>query len=111
MNVDDSRCRPMCLDGEGVGCKVVVGHGSDGRPCHGLRVKSTLESDKNFEQNHSSRNFLARRIKKRLNNIHRSKRFEKCLKSERFFVTESYTNGGTVAPSSLAPSSLRSLPR
>jgi hypothetical protein len=51
MNVDDSRCRPMCLDGEGVGCKVVVGHGSDGRPCHGLRVKSTLESDENFEQN------------------------------------------------------------
>ena len=51
MNVDDSRCRPMCLDGEGMGCKVVVGHGSDGRPCHGLRVKSTLESDENFKQN------------------------------------------------------------
>jgi hypothetical protein len=51
MNVDDSRCRPMCLDGEGMGCKVVVGHGSDGRPCHGLRVKSTLESDENFRQN------------------------------------------------------------
>jgi hypothetical protein len=30
---------------------VVVGHGSDGRPRHGLRVKSTLESDENFEQN------------------------------------------------------------
>jgi hypothetical protein len=41
----------MCLYGEGVGCKVVVGHGSDGRPRHGLRVKSTLESDENFEQN------------------------------------------------------------
>jgi hypothetical protein len=51
MSVDDSRCRPMCLDGEGMGCKVVVGHGSDGRPCHGLRVKSTLESDENFRQN------------------------------------------------------------
>jgi hypothetical protein len=51
MNVDDSRRRPMCLHGEGVGCKVVVGHGSDGRPRHGLRVKSTLESDENFEQN------------------------------------------------------------
>jgi hypothetical protein len=32
---------------------VVVGHGSDGRLRHGLRVKSTLEtSDENFEQNH-----------------------------------------------------------
>jgi hypothetical protein len=41
----------MCLNGEGVGCKVVAGHGSDGRPCHGLRSKSTLESDENFEQN------------------------------------------------------------
>jgi hypothetical protein len=30
---------------------VVVGHGSDGRLRHGLRVKSTLESDENFEQN------------------------------------------------------------
>jgi hypothetical protein len=28
-----------------------VGHGSDGRLRHGLRNKSTLESDENFEQN------------------------------------------------------------
>ena len=67
MNVDDSRCGPMCLDGEGMGCKVVVGHGSDGRPCHGLRVKSTLESDENFRQNLLESHFLARRIKNRVN--------------------------------------------
>jgi hypothetical protein len=41
----------MCLYGEGVGCKAVVGHGSGGRPRHGLHVKSTLESDENFKQN------------------------------------------------------------
>jgi hypothetical protein len=29
----------MCLYGVGVGCRAVVGHGSDGRPHHGLRVK------------------------------------------------------------------------
>jgi hypothetical protein len=29
----------------------VFGHGSDGWPRHGLRSKSTLESDENFEQN------------------------------------------------------------
>jgi hypothetical protein len=50
MNVDNSRHRMMCLYGEGMRCKVVVGHGSDGRPRHGLGVKSTLESDENFEQ-------------------------------------------------------------
>jgi hypothetical protein len=44
VDVDDS--------GEGMRCKVVVGHGSDGRLRHGLCVKSTtLESDENFEQN------------------------------------------------------------
>jgi hypothetical protein len=48
----------MCLDGEGVGCKVVVGHGSDGRLRHGLRVKSTLESDENFEQNQLESQFF-----------------------------------------------------
>jgi hypothetical protein len=51
MDVDDSSGRPMCLFGEGVGCKVMVGHGSDGRPRHGLCSKSTLESDENFKQN------------------------------------------------------------
>jgi hypothetical protein len=39
----------MCFYREGVGCKVVVGHGSGGGPRHGLRSKSTLESDENFE--------------------------------------------------------------
>jgi hypothetical protein len=51
MNVVNSGSRPMCLYGEGVGCKAVVGHGSGGRPRHGLHVKSTLESDQNFKQN------------------------------------------------------------
>jgi hypothetical protein len=51
MNVDGCTHRLMCLYGVGVGCRAVVGHGSDGRPRHGLRVKSTLESDENFEQN------------------------------------------------------------
>jgi hypothetical protein len=51
MNVDGCRHRLMCLYGVGVGCRAVVGHGSVGRPRHGLRVKSTLESDEKFEQN------------------------------------------------------------
>jgi hypothetical protein len=51
MNVDGCRHRLMCLYGVGVGCMAVVGHGSDGRLRHGLRVKSTLESDEKFEQN------------------------------------------------------------
>jgi hypothetical protein len=41
----------MCLYDEGMRCKVAIGHGSDGRLRHGLRNKSTLESDENFEQN------------------------------------------------------------
>jgi hypothetical protein len=51
MNVDGCRYRLMCLGCGGGGCRAVVGHGSDSRPRHGLGVKSTLESDENFEQN------------------------------------------------------------
>jgi hypothetical protein len=53
----------MCLFGEGVGCKVVVGHGSDGRPRHGLCSKSTLESDENFKQNLLESHFLHEELK------------------------------------------------
>ena len=51
MDLYDSRGFPMCLYDEGMRCKVAIGHGSDGRLRHGLRNKSTLESDENFEQN------------------------------------------------------------
>jgi hypothetical protein len=39
----------MCLYGEGAGCKVVVGRGSGGRPCHGLRSRSAWKNEKDFE--------------------------------------------------------------
>jgi hypothetical protein len=38
MNIDDNRSCPMCLNGEGAGCMVVVGRGSGGRLRHGLHV-------------------------------------------------------------------------
>jgi hypothetical protein len=50
MNVDGCRHRLMCLYGVGVRCRAVVGHGSDGRPRHGLRVKSTLESERSLSR-------------------------------------------------------------
>jgi hypothetical protein len=55
---DDSRRHPMCFYREGMGGKAVVGHGSDGRPRHGLCSKSTLESDENFEQNQIESEFF-----------------------------------------------------
>jgi hypothetical protein len=36
----------MCLNGEGAGCKVVVGRGSGGRLRHGLRSRSAWENEK-----------------------------------------------------------------
>lgn len=46
----------------GSGVKAVVGHGSDGQPRHGLRSKSMLESDENFERDNTFFDFLAHKM-------------------------------------------------
>jgi hypothetical protein len=58
MDACDSKRRQMCFYGEGVGCKMVVGHGSGGGPCHGLCSKSTLESVRILSQKEIELNFF-----------------------------------------------------
>jgi hypothetical protein len=47
MNIDDNRSCPVCLNGEGAGCKVVVGRGSGGRLRHCLRSRSSRSAWEN----------------------------------------------------------------